>query len=281
MNRNKALSVLLSAVLLCVTSAGICSNTFAADAKVHTVTVYDFDGKEMTELSVKDGEAADLSGVDTSSLEKHIDVYTQIGFNGWSSIPAKITEDTSVYALYRMMTISLDGKPEKTEYYSNKGNIDLDGLKVTITVKEQLPEQDSSGSFKVETELHSIESKCTVKPETLSEAFAKGNTSQVQVFPIDSEKAILTYDITYFPELGDADLSGSVNASDASAILTFYSLTSTGKEPTYREDQEKRSDVDGNGKVDSNDASLVMVYYALASTGKNADFDTLLSNRKA
>ena len=281
MNRYKPLSVLISAAVLCGTAAGISSNTYAADTKVHTVTVYDFDGKKMTELSVKDGEAADLSGVDTSALEKHIDIYTQIGFNGWSSIPAKITEDTSVYALYRMMTISLDGKPDKTEYYSNNGDIDLEGLKVTITVKNQLPEQDSSGSFKVETELHSIESKCTVKPGTLSEAFAKGNTAQVSVFPVDSTKAILTYDISYYPGLGDADLSGSVNASDASSILTFYSLTSTGKEPSYKEDQEKRSDVDGNGKVDSNDASLVMVYYALASTGKNADFDTLLRNRKA
>ncbi len=281
MNKLKPLSAVVSAAILCGTAAGICSTANAADAKVHTVTVYDFDGKEMTKLSVKDGEAADLSSVDTSSLEKHIDVYTQIGFNSWSEVPAKITADTEVYALYKMMTISLDGKPVKTEYYSQNGDIDLDGLKVSITVKKQTPVKEADGSFKVETELHSIESKCTIKPSKLSEAFAKSDTAEVKVFPIDSEKEILTYDISYFAGLGDADFNDSVNASDASKILTFYALASTGQEPDYKEGQRKRSDVNSDGKVDSNDASIVMVYYALASTGGNADFDALLKKRQA
>ncbi len=87
---------------------------YAEDTAAHKVTVYDFDGSVMATLTVSDGAALDLSSVDTSKLEKHLDVYTQIGFDSWSSYPEKITADTSVYALYKKMTISLDGKPKKT-----------------------------------------------------------------------------------------------------------------------------------------------------------------------
>ncbi|MDO4863006.1 MAG: dockerin type I domain-containing protein [Ruminococcus sp.] len=278
MIRKQALSALLSAALIC--SAGAYGTANAADTTAHTVTVYDFDGKVMATLSVNDGAALDLSGVDTSKLEQHLNVYTQIGFSSWSSYPAKITADTSVYALYKKMTISLDSKPKKTEYYSKEGNIDLGGLRVTITVNKQLPEKDEQGKFKVENEVINIESKCTTVPATLSEAFAAGKSAQVKVYPIDSEKEILTYDISYFPEIGDVDMNGAVNASDASEILKFYSLVSTGGTPEYKGDQQKRADIDKNGKVDSNDASIVLVYYSAASTGQDTNLDKLLAGKQ-
>lgn len=279
MNKVKAGSTLLSAVLL-LTSAGLPVAASAADTAVHTVTVYDFDGNLLTTLKIKDGEAPDLSSVDTSKLEKHLDVYTQIGFDSWSTYPAKITADTSVYALYKKMTISLDGNPLKTEYYSKEGNIDLSGLKVTITVNRQLPQKDEQGRFLISTDTISIESKCTASPATLSEAFAKDNTAKIKVYPIDSEKEILSYDISYFPYIGDVNMSGMVDATDASDILRFYSIASTGKEPEYKEDQKKRADLDRNGMVDSSDASIVMIYYASASTGNETNWDKLLAGKQ-
>ena len=278
MIKKQALSVLLSAaVLFSVVDYG---TTNAAGTSSHTVTVYDFDGKVMTTIPVSDGAVLDLSGLDTSKLEKHLDVYTQIGFDSWSTYPEKITSDTSVFALYKKMTISLDGKPKKTEYYSKEGNIDLNGLKVTITAEKQLPEKDEQGKFKIANEVISIESKCTAIPATLGEAFANGNTANVKVYPIDSEKEILSYDISCFPELGDADMSGSVNASDASQILVFYSLASTGKTPVYKDGQQQRADVNKDGMVDSNDATIVMVYYAAASTGQDTNWDKMLAGKQ-
>lgn len=278
MNKTKIAS-LLCAALLC-SGAGASMTAYAEDTAAHKVTVYDFDGSVMATLTVSDGAVLDLSSVDTSKLEKHLDVYTQIGFDSWSSYPEKITADTSVYALYKKMTISLDGKPKKTEYYSKEGNIDLSGLKVTISAEKQLPEKDEQGKFKTANEVISIESKCTAVPATLGEAFANGNTASVKVYPIDSEKEILTYDISLFPEIGDADMSGAVNASDASQILVFYSLASTGKTPAYKEGQQKRADVNRDGMVDSNDATIVMVYYAAASTGQDTNWDRMLAGKQ-
>ena len=278
MIKKKALSALLAAAVMC--SAGGYGTANAADTKTHTVTVYDFDGNVMTIVTVNDGATLDLSGVDTSKLENHLDVYTQIGFSSWSSYPENITADTAVYALYKKMTISLDGKPKKTEYYSKDGNIDLSGLKVTITVNKQLPEKDEKGAFKIANEVLGIESKCTAVPATLNEAFAKDKTANVKVYPIDSEKEILSYDISYFPEIGDVDMSGAVNASDASEILKFYSISSTGKTPEFKGDQQRRADIDKNGKIDSNDASFVLVYYAAASTGENVDLDKMLAGKQ-
>ncbi len=278
MNKKQALSALLAAAVMC--SAGAYGTANAEDTAAHTVTVYDFDGNVMATLNVSDGAPLDLNTVDTSVLEKHLDVYTQIGFSSWSSYPETVTEDISVYALYKKMTISLDGKPKKTEYYSKEGNIDLSGLKVTITVDKQLPEKDELGNFRIDNEVLSIESKCTAVPATLEEAFASGMTANVKVYPIDSEKEILSYDISCFPEIGDVDMNGAVNASDASEILKFYSIASTGKTPVYKEGQQKRADIDRNGKVDSNDASIVLVYYSAASTGQDTNMDRMLAGKQ-
>lgn len=278
MNKKQALSALLAAAVMC--SAGAYGTANAEDTVAHTVTVYDFDGNVMATLNVSDGAPLDLNTVDTSVLEKHLDVYTQIGFSSWSSYPETVTEDISVYALYKKMTISLDGKPKKTEYYSKEGNIDLSGLKVTITVDKQLPEKDELGNFRIDNEVLSIESKCTAVPATLEEAFASGMTANVKVYPIDSEKEILSYDISCFPEIGDVDFNGAVNASDASEILKFYSIASTGKTPVYKEGQQKRADIDRNGKVDSNDASIVLVYYSAASTGQDTNMDRMLAGKQ-
>ncbi len=75
-------------------------------------------------------------------------------------------------------------------------------------------------------------------------------------------------------------MSGAVNASDASQILVFYSLASTGKTPAYKEGQQKRADVNRDGMVDSNDATIVMIYYAAASTGQDTNWDRMLAGKQ-
>lgn len=277
MTNKRTIAAVSAAIIALCSVPAAASSADAGEENIHTVTVIDYDGNVMEVLRVQDGEKLDLSGIDVSSLDKHLDIYTQIRFDSWSSYPEAITEDTAVFALYKKMTISLDALPDKTEYYSNTGAINLDGLNVTITVNTQLPEKDENGAFRIDTEVLNIESKCTTEPADLDEAFASGNAATVNVYPIDSEKAIASYDISYYPSLGDADMNDTVNASDASSILGFYAASSTGKEIVYADGQKKRCDVDMNGKVDANDATLVMRYYAEASTSKSPDWERLLS----
>lgn len=67
---------------------------------------------------------------------------------------------------------------------------------------------------------------------------------------------------------GDIDLSGSVDSSDASAVLAEYSAVQTGKKETFTAAQKIAADVNSDGTVDSSDASEILRYYSEASTGK-------------
>ena len=246
-----------------------------AEDNTHTVTVLDFDGNVMTTLNVSDGESLNLDSVDISSLKKHLDIYTQIGFSSWAYVPETVTEDVTVQALYRKMTIALESVPDKYEYYDNFGEISLKGLKVTITSETQFINE--SGEKDVNTAVTDISEYCTVSPENLSQAFAESNISEVKVFPIGSTKPILTYDIKYYSYLGDSNMDGEIDATDASLILQMYSEISTGRGYSFEAGQKKRCDVDGDGNISAVDATFVLRYYAEAATSFNPSWESILS----
>lgn len=68
--------------------------------------------------------------------------------------------------------------------------------------------------------------------------------------------------------LGDVDSDGSINAIDASAVLTYYSNISTGAVGGFDSNQKLAADVDKNGEVNAVDASYILSYYAYTSTTK-------------
>lgn len=70
-------------------------------------------------------------------------------------------------------------------------------------------------------------------------------------------------------EFGDPSGDGTINAIDASYILTAYALRSTKKKTGYTTAQAKASDVNMDGTYDALDASAVLSYYAYVSTGGN------------
>lgn len=240
--------------------------TNAVCAENHTVTVIDFNGKVMATLSVPHGESVDLSGIDVSPLEYHLNDYTQVGFNGWSKYPDKITEDIAVYALFVRMTIECSAIPAKTEYYSKKGNIRTDGLNVTITKYTQLPDKDENGAFITDTEVINIADTCSSVPASLEEAFAKGDKASVQIIPPGGNRAIATYDISYFEGLGDVVEDESVDAADASKVLSVYAQISTGSAIDLKASRIPHCDVNRDETVDSADASMILAYYAAVST---------------
>lgn len=254
---------------------------FSASAEeTHNVVVMDFNGSVMQTLTVPHGSAIDLSEVDVSSLDQHPDIYTQIAFNSWGNLPESgiVTKDIVVYALFRKMVIACDTFPEKTEYFSNKGNINLDGLAITITDYIQTPEKDKNGAFIVKEEVTNIESKCSTVPETLDEAFAGGKTSAtVDVYPINSDIPIISYDITYFKDLGDVNSDNMVEASDASSVLSYYANVSVGNTDNFSEYQKMCADIDRNGIINSSDASLILAYYSMLLTSENSTWDDFFS----
>lgn len=73
--------------------------------------------------------------------------------------------------------------------------------------------------------------------------------------------------------LGDVNSDGTVNSSDASAVLAEYSAIQTGGASTLSAEQKKAADVNADSKIDSTDASKILEYYAAVSTGKTPSWD--------
>ena len=250
-----------------------------AEEKSHILTFLDYDGNYYYSLSIPEGMVYNTDDdvyVDTSALNGiHTDVYTEVGFNCWSEGSVTMDGDKTVKALYKKMTIGLESQPKKLEYYSNTGAIDLDGLKIPISVSIQTRELDENGENKVENSVTYIESRCSTSPINLDEAFEEGNTASVMVYPFHSDKPILTYDICYFPNLGDANLDGRVDGLDASLVLEMAS----NKNFSFEEGQKARCDIDRNGRITSDDASLILNFYADASSCSSPDWEKFFSKK--
>ncbi len=277
MNKRK---VALSIAAAIIFSSILTFDTSATD-DTHIVTVIDFNGDIRYTFTVPDGEKLDLGEIDTDTFDEQLDIYTQRKFNSWGNIPESgiVTKDLAVYALYKEMIISCDSVPKKTEYFSDKGNINIDDLKVSITVHTQTPEKNSKGNFIITDEIVNIEDACKPSPANLDEAFSDGALSAViDIFPPGSSKAIESYEITYFPNLGDVNLDKHIDASDASEILQYYSSLSTNENISLTKEKWLRCDINRNDIIDASDASTVLSYYSVLLTNDNPpSWDDFLS----
>ncbi len=268
-----------AAALLCCGLPDV--NAFAViSTKKYSIKFLGFNNELLYETEVEKGGVIDYDAVDTDSLQKNINKYTEVRFSAWDYNEKYASKDVEIHALSETATISLVSEPKRREFFSKKGDIDLDGLKVSITLVTQKPEKDASGLRKTEKKVVNIESICTATPSTLDEAFRNGDTATVNIFPEASVLPILTYDISYFGGLGDIDSDGIVDSSDASIALSYYAQSSTGAIDEIDEDILSRGDVDRNESMDSSDASFILRYYAENAVGAEPDWEEMVFSRQ-
>lgn len=272
-------NIILSAIILMLGISPV--SAFAEDDTptepiTHKMTFLDFDGEVMQTIEVQPDEKIDYSQIDTSSLHTHIDRYTEQAFNVWSATPETIDSDTTVQALYKKATISVEGTPTKTEYYTPVGDVRLDGLSVLITLETQTPVTDENGNYYVSSQTENVIESCFADKK-LEELFAEEKTAEVNVIPSGDDKPIFTYEITLFDSLGDTNGNSLVDSDDASFILQTYAEISTGGNVTLDENQNKICDVNRDGIIDAQDASLILIYYAEASTGGVPVWEDIMS----
>ena len=258
-------------------SETVSTTTANPPATEHTVTFLDFDGNVFKTIKVKEGEKIDYSSIDTSALESHPDIYTQIGFSSWSTQPETVSSDTTVKALWKKMILTVEGSPEKTEYSSADTKIDLSGLYVNITVFTQTPVLNSNNEYFVTNSTLDITSSCYTSPATPAEAFADGDSAEITVYPLGDEKPLIRYNISLASLVGDANGDGSVNSVDASAVMSYYSKISVNEPIEITPQMFKIYDVNSDGSINSIDASLISAYYTIASaTHKIPDWSEVL-----
>ena len=242
----------------------------------YTVEFLDFDGEIMHTITVEEGGAIDYTLIDTSSLNNHIDDYTQIRFYAWDKTPETITEDTTIKALYQKAVLSIESEPVRREYFANSGNISIDGLNVSITMITQTVSGDSIIDNIEELD---ITDGCTIQPATLDEAFNQENVATISVFPpyTDSiqSRPLITYEI-YLTELGDTDDSSTVDPVDATNALIHYSYISMNSDGTLSDEQANAADIDRNGAVDVVDATQILKYYSYKSFDDTLNWEQFL-----
>ena len=61
---------------------------------------------------------------------------------------------------------------------------------------------------------------------------------------------------------GDVNGDGTVDATDASAVLATYASVSSGQESPLYTYQESAADINGDNFIDAVDASMILSYYA-------------------
>jgi len=272
MNRKKIISALLSVACAgMIMPQGVSAQDNAQPA-VHTVTFLDFDGNKLTELSVKAGEKIDYSSVDTSSLHSYPDKYTEKKFYKWSMTPETTDTDITVQALYQSASIMLKKEPSKRRYTNMSGEVELEGLSVSITLVTQSPELDSSGEYKTTSSvINDVALSCEASPSSLSEAFKDGSTSaEIGIIPIGDTKPLATYTIYLVENLGDINGNGITDAVDASMLLRKYA------DGTINDELLFIGDINGDGKLSSVDATLILRYYAAVSADVNNDWDDII-----
>ena len=80
---------------------------------------------------------------------------------------------------------------------------------------------------------------------------------------------------------GDPNSDGSVDAKDASFILSAYARSSTGGSASLSELQTAAADVLTDGAVDARDASLILSYYSYVSTGGTDSIAVCIANARS
>lgn len=262
------------------------STTEPTTVKKYKISFLDFDGKIFKELEVEEGAAIDYSLVDTGVLDKHPDANTEVAFSSWDITPSVADKDYIIHSLSKTAKIYYTKKPDKYRYFSTKGKVNLEGLKVFIDLSVQTPNKDKNGVYITEENTIDISSSCIAKPSSLSAAFTKSDKATISVYPIGDNKAIFSFDIICYRDLGDVNEDGFIDSIDASMVLGFYANIAASKTYKVPDNLKKLSDVNMDNRIDAFDASYILQYYATASTANTFidweeffDYDKILAQK--
>lgn len=77
-------------------------------------------------------------------------------------------------------------------------------------------------------------------------------------------------------KLGDVNFDGSINALDASYVLTAYANTAVGKDSGFSDIQNIVGDVNLDKDINALDASYILSYYAYTATGGTDSFENFM-----
>ena len=198
-------------------------------------------------------------------------VQTDVNLDMRSILTPGIAEATFVHgtATVRFTRHMLDESITADSIYLT----DAEGNKISAVikpVKESSNNTDSSIVYKLRTESDQLNGvSINVTPDAKSYAgIAAVKSALVLQEGTDTEEKNVV--------LGDVNLDGNVDASDASKVLEEYSNLSTGEASSFTEEQKIAGDVNFDGTTDSSDASIILAFYSFLSTGGSGTLEMYL-----
>jgi len=275
------------------TSESSSEETSEAATVLHKVTFLDFNGEVLQTIEVADGEKIDYSRIDTRSMHRHTDPYTEEAFSQWNMTPETTDKDITIEALYKRLKLSFDRQPDRVKYFEKSGDISTEGMKVNVTYVAQLPEKDETGNYILEGNKVDITKSCTVTPVKLQDIFKDGRISgNVTVYASGESQPIASFKIFCLDLPGDVNRSGRMEADDASFVLKKYTELSSNANALGDEvivssgsDGEKKlspeefiayADVNCDRKITADDASLILRYYTMVSSNPETKWSELV-----
>ena len=136
-------------------------------------------------------------------------------------------------------------------YYLNRGektNMIVDNTPV-VTAAPAEPE--------IETMIP--ETTTTTSTTTTTTTTSAATSTTTSITTANEENVTLTY------SLGDVNTDGILDGRDATAILTYYAITSTGSEFNNDGFNAEYADYNKDSVIDGRDATAVLTYYAKSS----------------
>ncbi|MBQ8724391.1 MAG: dockerin type I repeat-containing protein, partial [Oscillospiraceae bacterium] len=102
---------------------------------------------------------------------------------------------------------------------------------------------------------------------------AAGDASAESVYVSVKERVVVSVE-----NIGDANADGTVNITDATVILQYYSCLASGVAMRFEGGFNRYyADANGDGELNLTDASLVLKYYSLKAAGYEPEWSELLS----
>lgn len=211
----------------------------------------------------KEFEKTDVNGTVSVEIPENVTAQVEIMFTS----PEVTDEPYYIETLDGGASYSFDieGRDNTYDDYRNYTiSVELTGGIYGITSKAYtdtftVPDgNDNPDSFR------EISYKFTVDGEETSNEWDvvsdSGNTKEI-AFHLD------------YIKLGDVNSDSLIDADDASAVLSEYSLLSTGSPATFTSRQKFAADINKDSLTDADDATMILSYYSKISTGGTPSWD--------
>ncbi len=278
-------AILSSDVLLndhTLQAARITDGTWTADGEVESTVLTDGIFLKIALPDKEDGYVLTYDqpqDADTSvSYENHLISVDGTAIRDCMASPDGYAAMTGVASDYMMEIVSNEGY-YYTDWYEITVSGHADSASLEMTEDGYLLTSDNLQEITALAKNDNAEASLTFSTDAESVLLYEVNeTTLAAAIDTDGDGTFETT-IAQSQYLGDVNLDGSADATDASEILVAAAAEGSGNDSGFTDSQKANADVNGDGASDATDAALVLEYAAYTGSGGTMTIEEFLKER--